>query len=220
MRIRYLSGCYGRNILEQLLTRKDLGIMTTPMIGNKVDLTTITWAADTGCFATPEKYDSDNYLRWLEERLYAREQCLLVTAPDVFGDGPATLEKAMPVLPRIRDVGFPAALVIQPGITKDDLDWESFDALFFGGPDDWRASEPYFEIVREGHRQGKYMHLGRVNSRKRIRHAADELGVHSVDGTMIGFGPKRHLPSLKKWMDEINSYSVEPKLRKEAFMGE
>ncbi|MBT8228301.1 MAG: hypothetical protein KJO75_22805 [Dactylosporangium sp.] len=46
------------------------------------------------------------------------------------------------------------------------------------------------------------MHLGRVNSLRRLRHAA-RIGATSVDGTLLAFGPDRHLPGLPRWLHQI-----------------
>ena len=69
---------------------------------------------------------------------------------ELTGDGPATLEVARPMLPRIRALGIPAALVAQPGTTTDAVPWDDVDVLFVGGPDPWQHSEELLELVREG----------------------------------------------------------------------
>lgn len=71
----------------------------------------VPWAADTGCFATPERYSDDGYLGWLETLAPYQDRCLFATTPDAWGDGPGTIALALPVLPRIRALGSTAALV-------------------------------------------------------------------------------------------------------------
>jgi hypothetical protein len=43
--------------------------------------------------------------------------------------------------------------------------------------------------------------MGRVNSRRRLRIAA-QMGCHSADGTFLAFGPDRNLPHLLGWLAE------------------
>ena len=189
----YLSGC----------VRDDLpagvGVMLTPQMGNNLPEGR-TWAADTGCFAAPEKYSDDAYLSWLASRAYAADRCLFATAPDVFGDGLATLEKSRPMLPRIRALGYKAALVVQPGITPDLVPWGEIDAVFVGGPDDWHRSDTVLALVLEAKQRGKWTHQGRVNSHARLK-AARVTGYDSADGTFVAFGPDANIPKVSRWTE-------------------
>lgn len=173
--------------------------MITPQMGNKLPDDRL-WAADTGCFATPEKYDDEKYLAWLHSRAYAADRCLFATAPDEWGDGIATLEKARPILPRIRSLGYKAALVLQPGITPEMVPWDDLDAIFVGGPNDWHRSETVHGLVAEAKRRGKWAHQGRVNSHARLK-AARVTGYDSADGTFIAFGPDTNTAKVQKWTD-------------------
>lgn len=189
----YLSGCVREGLPA------GVGMMLTPQMGNKLPEGR-TWAADTGCFAAPGKYDDDAYLRWLRGRAYAVDRCLFATAPDVYGDGLATLEKALPMLPRIRALGYKAALVLQPGITSDRIPWDDLDAIFIGGPDGWHRSEVrMLPLVLEARRRGKWTHQGRVNGHARLK-AARVAGFDSCDGTYIAFGPDANLPHVQRWV--------------------
>ena len=105
----YLSGAVNKTLVR----RPDIGYMLTPMMGNKADLDGTLWAADTGCFSAPEKYDQEEYLRWLRARATYARRCLFATAPDVVGDAVATMEKSLPLLPLLQAEGFRAALVAQ-----------------------------------------------------------------------------------------------------------
>lgn len=158
------------------------------------------WAADTGCFAKPESHDDERYLRWLAARPAAT--CLFATAPDRFDDGPATLVVATPMLPRIRALGIPAALVAQTGMVAADVPWSDVDVLFVGGPDRWQHSEELAELVREALRRGKRVHVGRVNGFRRLRWAK-AIGASSADGTFLAFGPDQNRIRLAGWLDRL-----------------
>jgi hypothetical protein len=172
--------------------------MLTPMMGNKLPERR-TWAADTGCFAAPERYDTAAYLAWLRDRRSAAPRCLFATAPDVVGDAAATLERATPVLPMIRAEGYPAALVAQDGLESLDVPWNTFDCLFIGGTTAWKLSEAAYGLIAAAKAREKHVHVGRVNSLRRLRTMAI-AGVDSADGTFLAFGPDANLPRLAHWL--------------------
>lgn len=195
----YLSGC----VRPELLNRHDrLGVMLTPMMGNNPDLSRTQWGADTGCFANPSAFSLARYLSWLETRSIYRSTCLFATAPDVVGDAEATWEKSRDVLPLIRSLGYPAALVAQDGIQDIAIDWDAFEVLFVGGTTDWKLSESTYRLVAEAKRRGKWTHQGRVNSQRRLI-ASMVGGYDSADGTYVAFGPDVNTPKLLRWLDSI-----------------
>jgi hypothetical protein len=168
-------------------------VMRTPNGGT--DCPGQPWAADTGCWSQPAKYDDDRYLAWLDKQ--DRSSCLFATAPDVVGDAEATLDRALPVLPRIRALGYRAALVAQPTMTTAMVPWDELDALFVGGPDWWHVSEGARDLLAEAKRRGKWVHEGRVNSWKRYDRAR-AMGYDSADGTVLRFDPQRDVAA---WME-------------------
>lgn len=194
----YLSGAVRPEIMEH----SDMGYMLTPAIGNKADLANTHWAADTGCFRRPDSFRLDSYLNWLTQRPSAT--CLLATAPDVVGDAPETMKRALPCLEPIRRAGFRAALVAQDGLENMAVPWDDFDALFVGGTTEWKLSEPAYALAAEAKARGKWAHMGRVNSFRRIR-AAFTAGYDSVDGTYLAFGPNVLFPKLRGWMDALKA---------------
>jgi hypothetical protein len=167
----------------------DVPAMLTPRMRRR-PLPGQVWAADNGRYAAPQDYSDEAYLAWLALRSEERGACLFATAPDTFGDAVATLRDSRPLLPRIRALGYPAALVAQPDMTVEMTPWDEFDVLFVGGPNTWQHSEPLIALVHEAKRRGKWVHMGRVNTRRRI-HYAESLGVDSVDGTILRFDPTR-----------------------------
>lgn len=160
------------------------------------------FACDNGCFSRPDKYTDEGFLAWLD--LHQRAGCLFAVAPDVVGDADGTLERAVPMLPRIQELGFSAAFVGQDGATPDRLPWADFDALFIGGSTEWKLSGMAADLIAEGKRQGKWVHMGRVNSWARIS-AANALGADSVDGTFLAFGPDKRTPELIGWLTRIET---------------
>lgn len=162
------------------------------------------FALDNGCFTRPDKYDDDAYLSWLG----GFRGSLFATAPDVVGDWRATLDRSIPMLARIRDTGHRAAIVVQEGVTVGTVPWANVDAVFIGGGNDFKTAPETHAVVVEARRRGLWTHMGRVNTWRRIRQAA-EIGCHSVDGTLVAFGPDVHLPRLSEWMRRVRT---EPQL--------
>lgn len=179
-----------------------LGQIVTPAAGNRVE-PGVRWIADNAVFA--DKYPGDEaYLAWLAARTEHADRCEFVVAPDVVGDAAATLARSLPMLGRIRALGFRVAYVAQDGATIDSLPWDEFDALFVGGSTEWKLGPEAAALVAEAKRRGMFVHMGRVNSRKRMR-IADAIGCDSCDGTYLAFGPDENLPKVLGWLDKFDA---------------
>jgi hypothetical protein len=173
-----------------------LGCMTTPVQGNVVPEGAF-WGADNGAFGNGYPGD-EGWLDWLASRPWPKERCLFATAPDVVGDAWATLSRSLPFLPMIRGMGYPAGFVSQDGIEDTGVPWDEFDTLFIGGTDEHKLGPVAAELVNVARSHGKWVHMGRVNSRKRWQYA-ESLGCDSVDGTFLAFGPDVNLDELLSW---------------------
>lgn len=182
--------------------------MLTPMKGNRVPSDRL-WAADTGCFTQPHRHEDEKYLRWLRDRSDAADRCVFATAPDVVADPVATLRKSLPMLGRIRDVGYRAALVAQDGMKPGELPWAEFDALFLGGTTAWKLGPDAAALVREAVRRGVPAHMGRVNSLRRMR-IAQLMGCASVDGTCVAFHPESQIRNLAGWLESVKRQQLLP----------
>lgn len=182
----------------------DIGVMMTPNMGN--DATGIAtwpyWAADNGCFTAGDSFDLEVYLTWLAKLSIYAGSCLFATGPDVVCDAAATWERSRDVLPTIRQLGYSAALVAQNGIGDGPIDWTAFDVLFIGGDDAWKDGPAADDLMREAKRRGKWVHVGRVNSRRRLR-LMQQSKADSADGTYLSFGPDKNLPKLARWLAEV-----------------
>jgi hypothetical protein len=160
------------------------------------------WAVDNGCFSQPAKYSDSGFLQWLDS--LERKNCLFAVAPDVVGDAAATFPRAMPMLPQIRELGYKVAYAAQDGATIDNLPWPKFDCLFIGGTNKFKLSQAAGDLIAHALLLRKWVHMGRVNSYKRIR-LASVLGVQSVDGTYLAFGPDKLLPNIELWLNTLES---------------
>jgi hypothetical protein len=202
----YLSGTWSVHIWEQL-KGYPVGLITTPDIGSYcLDMgERVPWAADNGCFAQGEKFNLSRYLAWLQAiPPKHRQRCLFATAPDVVGDWTATWKRSQDVLPALRDLGYAAAVVLQDGAESDSaIDWQAFDAVFVGGSTGWKLSHHAERLCLQAKRERKWVHMGRVNSLRRIR-AATEMGCDSADGTFLKIAPDANIPRMKVWLDSLH----------------
>lgn len=174
--------------------------ITTPGQGNRVP-EGARWCADNGVFGKGYVGD-DAWWLWLESRPN-RDLCSFAVAPDVVGDAAATLARSLPWLGRIRELGIPAAFVAQDGWDDIDVPWDEFDVLFIGGSTEFKLGQVARDAIAEAKRRGKEVHMGRVNSERRLRYAA-AVGCDSADGTYLAFGPDINLPDVLAWLRGVN----------------
>lgn len=180
-----------------------LDCIVTPRQGNRVP-PGAHWCADNGVFGKGYP-GADAWFAWLSK--FSPERCRFAVAPDVVGDARATLEASLPWLSKIRRLGMPAAFVAQDGAEIVGVPWDWFDVLFIGGSTEWKLGEHARALVAEAKARGKGVHMGRVNSRRRLRYAAD-IGCDSADGTYIAFGPDVNLPKVLDWLEDVNGRKV------------
>ena len=182
-----------------------IGYIDTPAQGNKRPAG-LTWCADNGAFS--DNFDEAKWWKFLNDNTHAASSCLFATAPDVVGDAGATMVRSLPWLPKIRALGFPAALVAQDGLEHLDVPWDDFDCLFIGGTTEWKLGPVARDLGAEAQMRGKWVHMGRVNSEKRYRYA-HAIGCDSADGTFLVFGPDKNLPRLKTWLRSADQGAFE-----------
>lgn len=189
----YLSGSVVR------FRHPNLGFMMTPDMGNRVP-DDAQLAADNACFNNPEAYSDERYAKFLQRM--PRPRTLFATAPDVLGSHKQTVERSIPMLRRLRFLGFKPAFVAQDGWQEDSTPWGDLDVLFVGGSTEFKFRGGRAAIVAAKKRR-KWCHMGRVNSLQRFR-AALAIGCDSADGTFLKFGPDVNWPRLTYWFDRIN----------------
>ena len=143
----------------------------------------VPWAADNDCF---QRLDAHAYYAMLDRLHHIGGRCLFVAVPDVVADAYATARQFERWWTGPARRGLPVALVAQDGLEHMgrwmSMVWPRIDALFIGGSTEWKLGPAARAFVREAKRRGLWVHMGRVNSVKRIAYAA-EIGCDSIDGT-------------------------------------
>ena len=185
-------------VVRAAMLRGEIGMMCTPGEGRDPEPYP-KWAADNGCFG--KGYPGDQgYLDWLSRHKAVAHRCWFATAPDVVGDAAATLARSRPFFAPIRALGYPVAFVAQDGISHTAVPWDEFDVLFLGGSDDFKLGPEGRRAAAAARRHGKRIHVGRVNSGKRLAYA-QRLGAVSSDGTFLAWGPDKNLLRVRGWYE-------------------
>lgn len=184
----YLTGATN-DAIEPALIARGFGIMCQP--GNSYHLRAHRYpftGYDNGCFGG--RWEEDSWVDWLSAMPI--EHCLFAVAPDVYPDAAESLRRGLEWAPFVRELGLPAAVVAQDGAEKLTWTWEDIDCLFVGGERrfpgrlEWKESEAAAELVKQARNAGKWVHMGRVNTPRRLWRAW-RMGVLSADGTLVKY---------------------------------
>lgn len=184
------------------MSRRLIDCITTPAQGNLLpDSCAI--AADNGKFGKGWPGHA-NWWWWLAGQVsaYGSNRFAFAVAPDVPFDAAGTLGESLPWMSRIRSLGIPAAFAAQDGCEQLGVPWDELDVLFLAGSTEWKVGPVAHQLTQEARRLGKRVHMGRVNSLKRLR-VAEAFGCHSADGTYLTFGPEINLSRLLGWLAEL-----------------
>lgn len=229
----YLAGTANPSVRPRMLGDADtppgslvpaalrLGVLDT--YRNRINLDAlpgVPWAADNCCFppknpnAKPWRWDV--WWRWLESRAPHADRCLFAVAPDVVtrrpdgtvvGNADATLDLSCRWFDPIRTLGFRVAFVLQDGARPDTVPWDRFDALFVGGSDALKVGPVGAAFIAEAKARGKWVHMGRVNTKRRLR-IAYQAGCDSVDGTRHAFAPSASTVEMDRYLAEATQPSL------------
>jgi hypothetical protein len=175
-----------------------LGCFTSPSGGHSIATITsygLPWAVDNGAFTG---FDETRF-RSLVARVAGQPNLLWVVAPDVVADARATLRLFLRWQPWLVGQGVPVAFAGQDGAEDLDLPWHAFRTWFIGGTTAWKLSRCSADLVHEARQRGKLVHMGRVNSRRRLW-AAYTMGCDSVDGGALSRWGDRHLLKFCRWL--------------------
>ncbi len=198
--MRYYATASGPKV-HKAMARGLIGQVITPAAGNRLE-PAVDWVADNAVFGG--SYPGDEaYLAWLTPLAIHAGRCRFAVAPDVVGDADATWHRSAPMLDPIRALGLPVGYVAQNGATASGVPWDRIDALFLGGDTAWKLGPVARTLTGEAKARGKRVHMGRVNSLRRLRYA-DAIGCDSADGTYLAFGPDTNLPNLLGWLRDVH----------------
>lgn len=182
--------------IASMLDKHEMGLMCQP--SSNPPRAGWLWAADNGCFAATFK--ESKWQAWLEKN-HPRAGCLLATVPDVVGDHEATMLRFRKWHEYVRELRYPVAFVAQDGATEKNVPWSDMDVLFIGGTDSFKQGFDSGLLARAARERGKWVHVGRVNSFKRLAYWAELAD--SADGTFLAYAPEKNSVRVKGWIDSL-----------------
>lgn len=143
----------------------------------------LAWAVDNGawgCFTQGKEWDHGRFLAVLDRWGRDADWCVV---PDIVAGGLESLALSEEWLPTVLGHCELALIAVQDGMSSDDVRplLGPSVGIFVGGSTEWkwRTVPTWAQLAAE---VGCHLHVGRVNSARRIRWCAS-LGVDSVDGT-------------------------------------
>ena len=214
----FLTGINNSEIREAAKENPGLGLMVTPKTGSFVNKNNEPEAyshiaVDNGAFQKEGFQEEPFYklLKKIANKPEVAERVIFVTAPDVVADWEGTLELWGKHAGRIKDMGFPVALAAQDGMTLESIPWGEFDVLFIGGSDAFKLGRELIPVYQEAIERGVPVHMGRVNSPKRMSYA-HYTGASSADGNTLRHGKKnQNLPVVLGFLNrEARGEPVDP----------
>jgi hypothetical protein len=179
-----------------MLDRHEIGLMCQPL--SNAPRAGWLWAADNGCFAA--SFNEDRWRRWLEKP-HPKAGCLLATVPDVVGDHSSTMIRWRKLHSYVQSLRYPVAFVAQDGATVNNVPWSDMDVLFIGGTTSFKQGFGSGLLAKEARNRGKWVHVGRVNSFKRLSYWSELAD--SADGTFLAFGPQTNSRRVKEWVESL-----------------
>jgi hypothetical protein len=189
---------------------KYLGVLLTPQNGNSINtMPGYYWAADNAAFSKPdiEKFKRMIWSIWSRDRFRIPEW---VAVPDVVGDHNATLALFHAWVAEWEyEVGYvpiPLAFVLQNGATIASVPWDQIDAVFVGG-DDWFKLKGCHKLIDHAKSREKIVHIGRVNSLKRLKYAI-EMDADSVDGSGFSRFPDKRIAWAARYIRKLFNQGV------------
>jgi hypothetical protein len=174
--VKILLDCSPAKIMEY---RERYGVdfwqLRTPLTGYR-RCPDVPYALDNGCFA---RFERDAWMRLVEESY--DDPPLFLTLPDIVGDAARTVELFHAFRHKVNGVRL--ALVLQDGIENVEIPWNLLHCVFVGGSDDFKYSKEALAAARAAKMLDKWVHVGRVNTAKRVR---NWIGLaDSIDGSGI-----------------------------------
>lgn len=191
----WLGTCPHEPAVAAMLDAHEIGLMSQPT--THPAKTGWIWAADNGCFTTSATWRDSKWMSWLEKP-HPISGCLFAVVPDVVGDHEATMDRFRRYANRVRELRYPVAFVAQDGATVKTIPWSDLDCLFIGGTTDFKQGLVAERLANEARVRDKWVHVGRINSLKRLMHwngVAD-----SSDGTHLTYGPKKKADEVARWV--------------------
>lgn len=154
------------------------------------------WAADNDSF---NGFNRDKFLRMLDRIAVAAVPPKFVVVPDVVCNHAATGDLWVKWAGEFSSRKIPQAFVLQNGIEEHPpeyaIPWGQIDAVFIGGDTAFKFSPWVREFTAFAKRARRWVHMGRVNSIRRMEYAR-AIGCDSCDGSGMARFPRSVLAPM------------------------
>lgn len=181
------------------------GYMDSPATGKKRVLDAgYDWIVDNGAYSGV--FDEGRYFRHLGRNVRYLGTNVFAVCPDVMMDKEGTLGMWQTYSQRVRELGYRVGYVLQDGSTPEDIPGNC-DAVFVGGSTEWKLSNGADVCIAYAKSKGLWVHIGRVNSRKRFDHFL-LTGADSVDGNFLNYGPDINKPKIQAWLKSRTLFNI------------
>ena len=146
------------------------------------------YACDNGVYGAFQKgkvWDDQMHHAFLGmlNKIPADNPPLWVLLPDAVADWPRTVELAAMYLPLVRQRRLPVAIALQDGCNFEEVMGFAPDWVFVAGSTEWKEAN-ILTACRFFHARGIKVHVGRVNTRRRLM-LCQSAGADSADGTTL-----------------------------------
>jgi hypothetical protein len=194
--------------IRRLAGHPHLGRLTQPRCGNDIAemaASGLYWAADNDALAG---IDPDRLMDMLDAMATTDlSRCLFGAVPDAVemtdqgprGSWEGTLWLFRAWRRAYEARGIPPAIVLQDGATVETVPWGDIAAVFVGGSTAWKLGQEAEGLIRAARARGKWVHVGRVNTERRLKHF-DAIGIDSFDGTQFSMFPDTYIP---RWLKRL-----------------
>ena len=168
------------------------------------------YALDNGAWTAFQKKEPFNVPAFEKALVKLGADADFTVVPDIVAGGGASLDFSLSWLRRVQDASPNVLIPVQDGMVISDVEHLLGDqvGIFIGGGDVFKLTtmDAWCEL---GRRRGCWVHVGRVNSAKRIKQCA-MAGATSFDGssasryavTLPRLNDANRQQALKLWRDE------------------
>ena len=199
--MRYYATASGPAVREAMRAGR-LGMIATPAAGNRVE-SGVAWIADNSAYtgrypattgtspgSTPVPSTVDS------ARSRPHPTCLAMRRRPGPGPGRSCPASAPSATPPRSSPKTDWNTSTSTGTSSTDCFWARSTA--------WKLGPAAAQLAAHARALDLHVHVGRVNSLRRLCYAAG-IGAHSADGTYLAYGPRRNLPKLLGWLDQVNA---------------
>lgn len=132
--------------------------------------------------------------------------CLFAVVPDVVCDAEGTDVMWRRWAPAVARRGYRPAYVAQNGCRRIPA---GAQVVFLGGDDEFKDGPEGRQVAAAAKADGRWLHVGRVNTKERLHMAARIMRADSVDGTALAHGPDQNLAILRRWLRELEALDAQ-----------